>query len=120
MENFRSRSKERGFSNLLFRWEHDKKQERLILCNVPDLRGRNVQRFGDSVLHFPRWIEMGYELELLRLTDYINSLPLHKRKILCSLTRLGLFRPSEILISDLWDVARERLSLSYFLRKHRA
>jgi hypothetical protein len=110
--------KEEGFSSLLFRWEHDRKQDRLILCNVPDLRGRNVQRFGDSVLHFPRWVELGYELELLRLTDYINSLKRERRRYLCSLKHLSLFRPTEILINDLWGLARGFMSIDQFHKKY--
>ena len=111
--------REKGFSNLLFRWELDRRLTRVVFCTVPDVRGRNIKRFGDSWKHFPRWVEMGYINELMRLTDFINSLPLPKRRLLSGLTSIDLMRPSQMLINDLWDVARERMPIAHFYRKYR-
>jgi len=111
-------TRESGFSSLLFRWMLDKERTRLIFCTVPDITGRNIKRFGDSLMYFPRWVEMGYVNELMRLTDFINSLPVAKRQRLSVLTNLNLMRPSQILISDLWDVANERMPIIHFYQKY--
>lgn len=109
--------REKGFSNLLFRWMLDKERTRLIFCTVPDTRGRNVWRFQNTLMHFPRWVEKGFELELMRLTDFVNSLPISKRKRLSGLANLDLMRPSQTLINDLWAIATERMPLAHFYQK---
>lgn len=113
------RDREKGFSNLLFRWELDKERVRLIFCVVPDTKGRNIRRFGTSLIHFPRWVEVGFTNELMRFTDFVNSLKLPKRRLLSGLTRLGFMRPSQMLVNDLWDVARERMPIAHFYRKYK-
>lgn len=84
---------------------------------MPDVAGRNVRRFGSSIIHYWRWVEAGFLAELLRLTDYMNSLKLHKRQRLSSLAGLSWIKPSEELIHDLWEVAKNRMAMAHFLRK---
>lgn len=89
---------------------------------MPDANGRNVQRYGNNLIHYPRWVEVGFLQELMRLTDFINSLRLHKRQRLSALASLKWLKPCEELIHDLWEVARNHISMAYFLRvwdKHR-
>jgi len=107
----------RSFANFFFGWELDKKRTRLIFYTVLDTNGRNIQPFGRSLRRYPRWVEEGYENGLMRLTDFINSLPPHKRQRLCAFTSLGLLRPSEPLVYDLWEVARDRMPMAHLLQK---
>ena len=83
---------------------------------MPDVNGRNVQRFGSNIIHYWRWVEAGFLVELLRLTDLMNSLALHKRQRLSALGSLSWIKPSEELIHDLWEVAKNRMPMVRFLR----
>jgi hypothetical protein len=118
------RSKDYSFENsrkiasLFFGWALDNMRTRLIFYKVPDVAGRNIQRFGKSLIIYPRWIENGYENELMRLTDFMNSLPIDRREELVGLTRLKPMRPSEELVSDLWDLAKGRMPFEYFSFKY--
>lgn len=105
----------RGFASFFLRWSLDK-NTRLIFCIMLDVTGRNVQRFGSSVIHYWRWVEAGFLVELLRLTDFMNSLKPHKRQRLSSLASLNWMKPSEELIHDLWEVAKNRMPMAQFLR----
>ncbi len=106
----------RRFANFFFRWAVDK-NTRLVFSIIPDIAGRNVQPFGRSLIHYPRWVEAGYLFELMRITDFMNSFPFNKRQKLSPLASLGLVRPSEPLMYDLWEVARDRMRMTHFLRK---
>jgi len=107
------------FANFFFKWSLDR-NTRLIFSIIPDISGRNIKPYGKSLIHYPRWVEAGYLFELMRLTDFINSLPIYKREKLKRLAYLGLMRPSESLISDLWNLAKGYLSFEEFYRKYRA
>lgn len=96
---------QRRFASFFFRWSLDK-NTRLIFCIMPDVNGRNVQRFGSSVIHYWRWVEAGFLVELMRLTDFINSLPLPKRQRLSGLASLKWVKPCEKLVRELWEVAK--------------
>lgn len=106
------------FANFFFGWDLDTVRTRIIFYTVLDVQGRNIQRFGNSLIHYPRWVEKGYENELMRLTDFINSLHISKREQLVELTRLKPMRPSESLLHDLWDLARGRMFFYNFYRKY--
>lgn len=109
----------RRFANFFFGWALDRNM-RLVFSIVPDVTGRNIQPFGKSLIHYPRWVEAGYLFELMRLTDFINSLPLNRRveQQLVRLARLNRMRPSEELVNDLWDLARGRTRFEDFYRKY--
>jgi len=110
------RSQERRkFASFFFRWSSDE-NIRLIFYIMPDVKERNVQRFGSSVIHYWRWVEVGFLVELLRLTDFMNSLKPHKRQRLSALGSLSWIKPSEELIHDLWEVAKNRMAMAQFLR----
>jgi len=109
-------SNRRRFANFFFQWVADR-NTRLVFSIVPDITGRNIQPFGKSVIHYPRWVEAGYLIELMRITDFMNSFPSNKRQKLSALASLGLLRPSEPLMYDLWEVARDRMPIVHFLQK---
>lgn len=109
----------RRFANFFFGWSLDNMRTRLIFYTVLDVSGRNIQKFGKSLIHYPRWVEAGYNNELMRLTDFMNSLPLPKRELLIRLTHLKPLRPSEELLLDLWDLAKGRIRFEHFSRKYR-
>jgi len=110
-----SQQDRRGFASFFFRWYSDK-NTRLIFCIMSDVNGRNVQRFGRNIIHYWRWVEAGFLVELLRLTDFMNSLKQHKRQRLSSLASLEWMKPSEDLIHDLWELAKNRMAMAHFLR----
>lgn len=105
------------FASFFFGWELDRMRTRLIFYTVLDVDGRNIKPFGKSHKRYNRWVEEGYENELMRFTDSANSLPLHKRQRLTALTSLGLLKPSEPLMHDLWEVVKNRMPVGYFLQK---
>jgi len=106
----------KGFASFFFGWELDKARTRLIFFTVLDVSGRNIKPKGKSLVRYNRWVEEGYENELMRLTDFMNSLPLPKRQRLSVFASLGWLKPSEELVSDLWDVARDRMPMSQLLK----
>jgi hypothetical protein len=115
---FSCTTKEKGFCNLFFGWMLDKNLTRLIFCTVPDVNGRNFWRVGNSLIHFPRYVELGLLGEGMRVTEFINAQPLHKRQRLSALAELKPIRASEELMRDLWDFANERLPVAHFLKKY--
>ena len=108
----------RRFANFFFGWDLDAVRTRLIYYEVPDVSGRNIKHFGKSIVHYVRWVEQGYRSELMRLTDFMNSLPLPEREQLVELTRLKLVRPSEELVFGLWDLAKGFLCFEDFYRRY--
>ena len=108
----------RKFASFFFKWSLDR-NTRLIFSIIFDISGRNIKPYGRSLMHYPRWVEAGYLFELMRLTDFINSLPIYKREKMKRLAYLGLMRPSESLINDLWNLAKGYLSFEDFYRKYR-
>ncbi len=63
---------------------------------------------------------MGFENELMRFTDYINSFPPEARLQFKGLSRLSPMRPSEPVLADLWDMAKGVLHIEDFLRKYQS
>ncbi len=118
MARSRSFENSRKFASFTFGWDLDNIRTRLIFYTIPDVGGRNIQRFGKSLIIYPRWVENGYQNELMRLTDFTNSLPIRRREELVGLTRLKPMRPSEELVSDLWDLVKGRMPFEYFSFKY--
>ena len=113
IKDFRSR---REFASFFFRWNLDK-YDRLIFCIMPDVNGRNIhQRTDNNIEHYPRWVEIGFLNELMRLTDFVNSFRPHRRQRLSVLASLEWLKPSEPLLTDLWEVAKDRMSVGQFLQ----
>lgn len=108
----------RRFANFFFGWHLDIARTRLVFYTVLDVDGRNIKPFGKSLIRYPRWVEEGYENELMRLTDFMNSLPLPKREQLVELTRLKPVRPSEELVGRLWDLAKGFMRFEDFYRRY--
>ncbi len=108
----------RGFASFFFRWRPDK-NTRLVFGIMHDVKGSNVQRFGNNIIHYPRWVEAGFLVELMRLTDFMNSLALHRRRRLSALGSLNWIKPSEEVIHDLWEIAKNRMPMAQFLRLRR-
>lgn len=105
------------FASFLFQWTLDR-NTRFVFSIVLDVNGRNIRPFGKTLIHYPRWVEAGYLIELMRLTDFMNSLPLNKRQQFIGLARFNLMRPSESLVNDLWDLARNRICINDFHRRY--
>lgn len=116
----------RRFANFFFGWMLDNLRSRLIFYTIPDVNGRNIQRliryvngrYIQHLIRYNRWVEEGYENELMRLTDYVNSLRLFEREKLLGLTKLKPMRPSEKLVEDLWSLARGYMSFEEFHRNY--
>jgi len=108
----------RRFASFFFGWDLDVERTRLVFFTVLDIDGRNIKPFGKSLRRYNRWVEEGFENELMRWTDYANSLPSYRRQQLSGLSRLSPMRPSEPLLNDLWDLAKGRMRVEDFLRKH--
>jgi hypothetical protein len=116
----------RRFANFFFGWQLDSKRTRLLFYTIPDINGRNIQRLtryinGKYIHHlirYPRWVEEGYRNELMRLTDFMNSLPLDMRENLIELTKLKPMKPSEELLIDLWNLAKANMSNKELYRKY--
>jgi hypothetical protein len=105
-------------ASFYFGWELDNIRTRLIFYTILDVEGRNIQPFGESHVRYPRWVELGYENELMRLTDFINSLPLVRREELILVTRIKPIRPSEELVADLWELAKGQMPIKSFHYKY--
>ena len=106
-------------ASFLFGWELDNIRTRLLFYTILDVAGRNIQPYGESHIRYPRWVELGYEDELMRLTDFMNSLTVDRREGLIGLTRFGSMRPSEVLVNDLWNLAKGHMRIEYFQYKYR-
>jgi hypothetical protein len=107
-------------ASFYFGWELDNIRTRLIFYTVLDVAGRNIQHFGQSYIRYPRWVELGYENELMRLTDFMNSLTVNRREELILLVRLKPMKPSEELLADLWELAKGHMLIDYFNKKYGA
>jgi hypothetical protein len=105
-------------ASFYFGWELDNIRTRLIFYTILDVAGRNIQPFGQSYIRYPRWVELGYENELMRLTDFMNSLTIDRREELILLVRLKPIKPSEELLADLWELAKGRMLIEYFHQKY--
>jgi len=105
-------------ASFYFGWKLDNIRTRIIFYTILDVAGRNIQPFGESHIRYPRWVELGYENELMRLTDFINSMPLTRREELILVTRLRPIKPSEELLTDLWELAKGQMSIEHFRHKY--
>lgn len=91
-----------------FRW-YKVRNERILLSIKNDPTERNVWSNGEI---FPRWIEKGFELDLMRLTDYCNSLREHERRRMEVLATIGWKPASQELLGLLWDAAKNKVPIA--------
>lgn len=102
-------------ASFLFGWDIDSIRSRVIFYTLYDLNGRNIKHFGQNYRRYPRWVELGYENELMRLTDFVNSLHLDRRqKLVPFLNQCGLMRPNDNIVYYLWELAKGHISFEFF------
>lgn len=98
-------SQGRDFKGMTYRRRFSRVIKRLINLGLVEIRmplGPGGMR-ASYVLE-TRGVEVASSLNAC-----MDSLPLHKRRLLSGLTSIDLMRPSQTLINDLWDIARERM-----------